>query len=77
MKKPQTIVTAHKGNFETLRKAFANGDVALMECTLNATGEKVAVICAVHTESGEYVFTPMAQFFNGNPYDLLSPPTKE
>ena len=31
-------------NFETLQEAFQNGDVALMECQLAATGEPVAVV---------------------------------
>lgn len=73
-RKPKTIVTAHKGNFETLRVAFARGDVALMDCTEKATGEHVAVICAVVQDEKGYVFTPFARFFNGNPYDLLTPP---
>ena len=30
-------------NFDTLREAFANGDAALVECQLAATGEQVAV----------------------------------
>lgn len=75
MKKHRTIVQAHKGNFETLRAAFASGDAALMECTIKATGEKVAVICAVSGDGrGGFAFTPFAQFYNGNPYEILDPP---
>lgn len=73
--KNKTIVTAHKANFETLKKAFSSGNVALMECTEKITGEKVAVICAVVFDGEEYNFTPFAKFFNGNPYELLIPPT--
>lgn len=74
MPKPNTIVTAHKSNFETLKRAFASGDVALMECQLKATGESVAVICATQPDSLEINFIPFAMFFNGNPYELLNPP---
>jgi|WetSurMetagenome_2_1015567.scaffolds.fasta_scaffold172087_5 hypothetical protein len=70
-----TIVQDHKKNFETLRKAFASNQVCLMDCTLNATGEHVAVICAVNLVSGEYQMVPFAMFLNGNPYELLTPPS--
>lgn len=72
-----TIVTKHKQNFETLKAAFKSGDVALIECTENSTGEKVAVICTVTMEGESYNFTPFAKFFNGNPFELLTPPMYE
>lgn len=69
------ILKGHRKNFETLQDAFANGDVALMECEVAATGEIVAVICAVNRlPSGEFQFAPFATLFNGNPYELLNPP---
>lgn len=74
-RKPKTIVTAHKQNFETLRRAFASGEVCLMDCVENATGEHVAVICAIVFDGKEYNMTPFAKFFNGNPYEMLTPPT--
>jgi len=74
-RKPKTIVTDHKPNFETLRRAFASDDVALMDCIDKSTGEHVAVICAVVFDGSEYSFTPFARFFNGNPFEMLLPPT--
>lgn len=74
-KAAKTIVQKHAANFETLRRAFLSGDVALMECQVKATGESVAVICATQEAEGEDTnFVPFAAFFNGNPYELLSPP---
>lgn len=74
--KDKTIVQSHKGNFETLRDAFHRGDVALMDCIEKESGDHVAVICAVSVdEKGEYQFTPFAKFFNGNPFEMLLPPT--
>jgi hypothetical protein len=70
-----TPVKEHKKNFETLSRAFALGHVALMECTVKATQEKVAVVCAVAFDGKEYLFTPFAALFNGNPFELLEPPT--
>jgi hypothetical protein len=69
-----TIVQDHTANFETLKKAFASGNVSIMDCILNATGEHVAVICAMNMVKGEYQMVPFAMFFNGNPYELLTPP---
>jgi hypothetical protein len=74
MSKP---VLDHKQNFETLKRAFQHEDVALMECELVATGERVAVICAASPVGDEIEFTPFAMFFNGNPYDMLRPPNPD
>lgn len=62
-----------QSNFETLKRVFANGDAALLECT-NHKGEYVAVICAVHWENDEYVMSPFAKMFEGNPYEEVIPP---
>lgn len=64
----------HKKNFKTLQEAFAHDNVALLQCTDKATGEDVSVLCAVHMEGEEYVFTPFAKLFNNNPYDEVDPP---
>ena len=72
-----TIPKGHKSNFETLKEAFKAGDVALMECKDAKTGKPVVVLCMVGREGGEYVFTPAAKFFDGNPYEELLPPTQE
>jgi hypothetical protein len=77
-KKEKTIVQQHQANFETLTQAFKDGNVVLMDCIEKATGEHVAVICAVSKDPGtdEYAFTPFAKFFNGNPYEMLEPPVQ-
>ncbi len=65
---------AHKKNFETLIRAIKDNAVAIMECTEKSTGEKKAVICAMVFDGKEYSFTPFASFYNGNPFELLTPP---
>lgn len=47
-------------NFETLTRAFKNGDVALMECQLVSTGEKVAAIVMVNRNWGPVKADPKA-----------------
>lgn len=71
------IPKGHKANFETLKRAAGADDLALMECVDAKTGEPVTAICAVHRGGQEYVFTPLAKMFAGNPYKELVPPTAE
>ena len=72
------IPKGHKRNFNTLVEAVRAGDVALMECQLAATGETVAVMCAVNRlPNGETQFIPFATLFNGNPYEAINPPKPE
>ena len=72
------IPKRHRQNFNTLVEAVRAGDVALMECQLTATGEIVAVICAVNRlPHGETQFIPFATLFNGNPYEAVDPPKPE
>lgn len=75
---------AATANFETLKRAAEDDNLALMECTDAKTGEKVNVICAVQTSVAEdgvtlnYAFVPLAkQFMNSNPYEEVLPPTNE
>jgi len=69
------IPKGHKNNFETLKQAVANGDLALMECQSSATGKPVMVLCAVNRSRDEFEFVPVAKLFDGNPYDEVIPPT--
>lgn len=77
MPKTRTVVQGHSANFETLKKAFENGDVALLECQLKATKEIVATIVALNRVGDEVEFAPFAIMLNGNPYELLNPPLPE
>jgi hypothetical protein len=72
-----TISKGHKANFETLKKAADNGDLALMECVDAKTGKPVIAVCAVNRVGDEFEFVPMAKMFDGNPYDELVPPMLE
>lgn len=68
----------HKKNLETLRLAFEDDAMCLMEVVLKATGERVAALCAaVRSADGEVSFTPFAIMLNGDPYELLLPPNHE
>ncbi|MBB3386281.1 MULTISPECIES: DUF6117 family protein [unclassified Rhizobium] len=61
-------------NFDTLLRAAADGNLALMECLDAATREPRYVLCAVGRSDGEFVFTPFGHLADGNPYDAYLPP---
>ena len=61
-------------NFETLLRAAADGNLALLECADTATGETRYVICAVGRDDGDYVFTPFGHLADGDPYEAYTPP---
>jgi len=62
-------------NFQTLLRAAADGNLALMECTDAPTGEIRYVICAVGRDGVDFVFTPFGHLADGNPYDAYLPPS--
>ena len=69
------ITKEYKANFETLKKAFKNKAVALVECTDAETGKPVITVCAVNIVNREYELIPLAKMFDGNPFEELLPPT--
>jgi len=68
------LMDGEKANLQTIIRAAATGDLALLECTDKKTGERVSVVCAVHMDGEEYIMTPMAKMFKGNPYEEVDPP---
>jgi ssDNA-binding Zn-finger/Zn-ribbon topoisomerase 1 len=67
----------YKANFETLKRACKNGDLALMQCRWKKTDSPVAVICAVERLDGGNDFKPMGMMFVANPYELVVPDVGE
>ncbi len=63
-------------NFQTLLRAAADGNLALMECTDAISAEPRYVICAVGRDGADFVFTPFGHLADGNPYDAYLPPSE-
>ena len=63
-----------RANFETLLRAAADGNLALLECTDAATGEPRYVITAVAPDGDEYQLTPFGHLATGNPFEDYVPP---
>ncbi|WP_105422318.1 MULTISPECIES: DUF6117 family protein [Neorhizobium] len=66
-----------RANFDTLLRAAADGNLALVECVDAATREPCYVLCAVGGTDGEYDFTPFGHLADGNPYDPYLPPNPD
>lgn len=64
-----------RANFDTLLRAAAAGDLALMECADAATGETRYVLCAVGRDGDDVLFTPFGHLAPGNPYEAYVPPS--
>ena len=70
-----SIPVGHKKNFETLKRAVINDQLALMECSSIYTTEPAYVLCAVsRDDEGMYNIVPLAKLFDDNPYDEVAPP---
>ncbi len=70
-----TIPDHARANFETLLRAAADGNLALMECADVLTGEPRYVVCAVGRDGAEFVFTPFGHLADGDPFDAYLPPS--
>lgn len=66
-----------RSNFETLARAFACGDSALVEVQRIADGVVVAAICAVSRDGDLFTVTPFATMVEGNPFELFLPPNPD
>lgn len=72
MLKPHDI-----SNFNTLSRAFARGDSALVEVQRVDDGAIVAAICAVGQQGDLWIVTPFATMIEENPYELFHPPNPD
>ena len=72
-----TFLDGYATNFETLKRAVRNGDLALIHCSDKATGKPVAVLAAMQppqVRGGEITIVPLGKMFDGNPYEELLDP---
>ena len=63
-----------RANFNTLLRAAACGDLAVVECTDAMTGAPGYAHCSIARDRAEYVITPFGHLAPGNPYDAYEPP---
>ena len=79
MPKPPRLSIADTANFETLKQAHNDGNLALVSAIRKADGMPVALICALgrRTKNGEtlYSVSPLAVMIEGDPFELFEDPT--
>jgi hypothetical protein len=64
-----------RANFQTLLRAAADDNLALVECSDPTTGEPRYVICAIQLEDDSYLMTPFGHLVSDqNPFDAYLPP---
>jgi hypothetical protein len=68
------IPEAYRANFQTLLRAAADGNLALLECADAASGVPRYVLAAVGRDGDDYVMTPFGHLHGGNPYEAYVPP---
>lgn len=72
------IPEGYKNNFETLKRAFAAGHVALLSCVNKADNTPATLLCAMNGDlpTGEIEFVPFAMMLS-DPYAQFDPALNE
>ena len=75
-KTPPALLPGYVANFEVLKVAADNGDLALVSAIRKSDQQPVALICAMNRdpETGDYMPAPLAVMVEGNPYELFEDP---
>lgn len=74
------LAPGYAKNLETVVRAAKDGRLAVLECQRRDTGKIVAVLVVISDDpekEGGFVFSPFAEMFDSNPYELLNPPDPE
>lgn len=69
------IPPGDRANFHTIKRAAANGDLAIMRARRRADGEVVTLLCALEQDGETTCPKPLAVMVEGNPFDLFDDPT--
>ena len=74
-KQPPRLLPGYRANFETLRRAGANHDLALLSAIRKADRKPVALVCALQRNADATITpVPLAVMCEGNPFDDFEPP---
>jgi hypothetical protein len=71
------VPAGHRANLDTICEAATNGDLAVLEVTRKDNGEPAYLLVAVGWDGNEYVIAPLAQLFDGDPYEQFVGPAEE
>lgn len=71
------VPVGHKANLNTICEAAANDDLAVLEVTRKDNGKPAYLLVAVAWDGNEYIVTPLAQLFDGDPFEQFVSPAGE
>jgi L-alanine-DL-glutamate epimerase-like enolase superfamily enzyme len=72
---PEELRDGDKANFETLKLACREGNLALLSAIRKSDGANIALVCAMNMGNDEVGVVPLAVMIEGNPYELFEDPT--
>jgi hypothetical protein len=76
-KVPPKILPGYITNFETLKKAHDDGNLALVSSIRKADQKPVALVCAMSRDGGSVSIIPLAVMIEGDPFRLFENPTSK
>lgn len=75
-KTPPRLKNYDIANFNTLKKAAGQSDMALVSAIRKSDQKPVALICAMQRNADESITpVPLAVMIEGNPFELFEDPT--
>jgi hypothetical protein len=73
---PPRLRKSDRDNFETIRRAYAREDLALVSAIRKSDGANVALVCAMQTNDDDTITpVPLAVMIEGDPFSLFDDPT--
>ena len=67
------VPAGHRANLETIYRAARNNDLAVMEVSRKGSSVPAHLLVAVARDGDEFNITPLAQLFDGNPFEQFTP----
>jgi hypothetical protein len=64
-------------NYETLKRACLNQDLALVNAVRKSDDAVVALVCAVSRAGEDHHLSPLAVMVEGDPFELFEDPTQK
>jgi hypothetical protein len=74
--KPPPLLAGYRKNFETLKRAYNEGALALVSAIRKSDNRPVALVCGIQTNQDQTLTPiPFAVMVEGNPFELFHDPT--
>lgn len=71
----RVITSSEQANLATIERAAARDDLGLVVVTERATGLERVALATIGFDGTKYTISPFALMIDGNPFELLDPPS--